>query len=77
MEILTEEEKKVINQLYNRKSERVVKLDCIDCGQEFETTIGRICTSHQKGLIVQCRCYECKMKKDERFKAYSEEEIDR
>ena len=77
MENLVETEKKIVNQYYNKKSERPVKMECIDCGGEFETTVGRICTTHTNGLVVPCRCQECKQAKDEKFKAYGGEESDK
>ena len=77
MENLTDVEKKVINQLYNRKSERIVRLDCIDCGEEFETTVGRICGTYHNGYIVPCRCPKCKQIKDEKFKEFAKEELDK
>ena len=70
-------EKKIINQYYNKKSDRVVRMECIDCGKEFEITVGRICTTHHNGLIVPCRCQDCKQLKDEKFKAYYGEESDK
>lgn len=68
MDNLTSDEKRIINQYHNRKSTRPVKLECPDCGKEFETTIGKICSSYGNGIIVPFRCYECKLKKDEKFK---------
>lgn len=72
MENFTDTEKKIINQLQNRISDRIVKMNCIDCGKEFETTVGRICSTHSAGLIVPCRCAECKHIKDEKFKSFDE-----
>lgn len=73
MENLTDTEKKIINQLQNRLSDRVVKMKCIDCDAEFETTVGRICSNYHSGYIVPCRCATCKELKDAKFRAYSEE----
>lgn len=75
MSKLTEVETKIINQLQNRRSERVAKIACIDCGEDFEITVGRICTTYHSGLIVPCRCPKCKQKKDEKFRAYEEESV--
>ena len=77
MENLTDTEKKIINQLQNRKSDRIVKMTCVDCGAEFETTVGRISSSYHAGYIVPCRCAECKSAKDEKFKAYTEQDSDK
>lgn len=70
---LTNNEMKVINQLKNRNSERELKMDCVDCGEEFSMSVGSLCAIYHNGLIVPCRCSSCKQKKDERFKAYEEE----
>lgn len=74
MEKLSEAERNILNQLTNRKSERIVKMNCIDCGEEFETTVGRICSTYNNGLIVPCRCSKCKKAKDDKFKSYEEVE---
>ncbi len=74
MDILTDVEKRVINQLTNRNSDRLVEMKCIDCGTPFETTVGMICGAYHNGLIVQCRCLKCKQEKDAKFKLYAEED---
>lgn len=75
MEGLTDVEKKVINQLTNRKSEVIAKIPCIDCGEEFQISIGRISSMYHKGLVIPCRCDTCKKIKDDKFKLYEAEDL--
>ena len=71
----SDEEKKLINQINNKQSERIVKMKCIDCGEEYEITLGKICIAHSIGLIVPSRCVLCKEVKDAKFKSYLDEDL--
>ena len=58
---------KFANQIKNHASTQEFTYSCKDCGKTVSMTLGELLFYDANGLIVPCRCNDCKNEKNKRI----------